>query len=225
MRRPLVSLALVVAAAGCSAPSPSEELDQPFTSDVATLLDFDFDGQVTGASTNATGLVRAQLLYTVGHLNGENGVAQLQKLKLTNVSTSAIGGGLYRVKYHAHLPVAWGSKVNLPSSYALTLPLRGDAPTSFKNKYGATCNDGEAADVTVDNFWYHYRPRAGGCALAAADVLNATAAVAVDNANSVAKYPEYHKIWEDGRLQIFAIFGKYAVTGKDHSNAATPASE
>jgi len=223
MRRPLVSLALVVAAAGCSAPSPSEELDQPFTSDVATLLDFDFDGQVTGASTNATGLVRAQLLYTVGHLNGENGVAQLQKLKLTNVSTSAIGGGLYRVKYHAHLPVAWGSKVNLPSSYALTLPLRGDAPTSFKNKYGATCNDGEAADVTVDNFWYHYRPRAGGCALAAADVLSATAAVAVDNANSVAKYPEYHKIWEDGRLQIFAIFGKYAVTGKDHSDAGVAA--
>lgn len=224
MRRTLVSLALVAAATGgCTAPSPSEEYDQPFTSDVATLVDFDFDGQLTAASTNATGLVRAQLLYSVGQLNGENGVAQLQKLKLTNVTTTAIGGGLYRVKYHAHLPVAWGSKVNLPSAYRLTLPLRADAPTAFKTKYGASCNDGEGADVTVGNFWYHYRPYAGGCALAAADVMTANAGVVVSTQNSVAKYPEYHKVWEDGRLQIFAIFGKYAVTGRDHSDAGVAA--
>src|SRR5438270_10528072 len=146
MRRTLASLLLfTAAAAGCNAPTgDSAEYDQPFTSDVATLLVFDFDGQLTAASaSNPNGLVRAQLLYTVGSLNGENGVAQLQKLKLTNVTTTAIGGGLYRVRYHAHLPVAWGSKVNLPSAYSFTLPLRADAATAFTNRYGATCNDGE----------------------------------------------------------------------------------
>ncbi|HEX9105414.1 MAG TPA: PPC domain-containing protein [Polyangia bacterium] len=228
MRRMLVSLLSInlagALAAGCSAPPPSEEYDQPFTSDVATLLDFDFDGQLTAASaSNPKGLVRAQLLYTVGHLNGESSVAQLQKLKLTNLTTTAIGGGLYRVSYHAHLPVAWGSKVDLPSAYSLTLPLRADAAASFEAKYGATCNDGETGSVTVDNFWYHYRPRAGGCALAPADVLTAGATVRVSTENTVAKYPEYHKIWEDGRLQILAIFGKYAVTGKDHSDAGVSA--
>ena len=225
MRRSLASLLLIGSLTGCSAPSgDSAEYDEPFTSSVATLLNFDFDGQLTAASaSNPKGLVRAQLLYAVGHFNGENGVAQLQKLALTNLTTTSIGGGLYRVKYHAHLPVAWGSKTNLPTSYTLTLPMRADAPTSFKTKYGATCNDGESADVTVDNFWYHYRPHAGGCSLAAADVMSATATVVVSTQNSVAKYPEYHKVWEDGRLGIFAIFGKYAVTGKDHSDAGVAA--
>ena len=226
MRRTLASLLLfTAAAAGCNAPTgDSAEYDQPFTSDVATLLVFDFDGQVTSASaSNSTGHVRAQLLYSVGQLNGENGVAQLQKLKLTNVTTTAIGGGLYRVRYHAHLPVAWGSKVNLPSAYSLTLPLRADTPTTFTSRYGATCNDGEPADVTVDNFWYHYRPHASGCSLLATDAMTAAATVTVSNENSVAKYPEYHKVWEDGRLQILAIFGKYAVTGKDHADAGVAA--
>src|SRR4051812_638881 len=169
MRRTLASLLLMTAAAaGCTQPTTeSAEYDQPFTSAVATLLNFDFDGQLTTASSsNAKGMIRAQLLYTVGHLNGENGVAQLQKLVLTNVTTTSIGGGLYRVRYHARLPVAWGSKVNLPTAYSFTLPLRADGASSFKTKYGPTCNDGEPADVTVDNFWYHYRPHAGGCSLA-----------------------------------------------------------
>jgi hypothetical protein len=225
MLRTLASLLLIATAAGCSAPTgDSADYDQPFTSDVATLMVFDFDGQLTAASaSNPTGLVRAQLLYSVGHFNGEHSVAQLQKLKLTNVTSAYLGNGLYRVKYHAHLPVAWGSKVNLPSAYSLTLPLRADTPSTFTSRYGATCNDGEPDSVTADNFWYHYRPHAGGCSLAAGDVTTAAASVVVSTENSVAKYPEYHKIWEDGRLQILAIFGKYAVTGKDHSDAGVAA--
>ena len=224
MRRSLASILLLAAAAGCAPTTNTAEYDEPFTSAAATLMNFDFDGQLTAASSsNATGHVRAQLLYTVGVLNGNNGVAQLQKLALTNVTTTYIGGGLYRTKYHAHLPVAWGGKVNLPTSFGLTLPMRSDAPSTFKAKYGATCNDGEPADVTVDNFWYHYRPRASGCSFAAADVATMTATVTVSNDNSVAKYPEYHKVWEDGRLQIFAIFGKYDVSGKDHSDPGVAA--
>src|SRR5262249_8471084 len=153
---------------------PGAQLEQPFTSDVATLMDFDFDGELTSTSgTNVKGQVRAQLMYTVGHLNAEPGVARLDKLVLTNTSGVYIGSGLYRLRYHAFLPVAWGHKTNLPTSYAFTLPHRVDytGQSTFTTKYGATCNDGEGADVNVNNFWYHYRPRAGGCSLAPADVF------------------------------------------------------
>src|SRR5262249_22066312 len=95
---------------------PGSTIEQPFTSDVATLLDFDFDGELTSTSgSNVKGQVRAQLMYTVGHFNGEPGVARLDKLVLTNTSVLYIGGGLYRTRYHAHLPVAWGSETNLPT--------------------------------------------------------------------------------------------------------------
>src|SRR5215475_13218462 len=121
--RSLTSLLFAVISVGCGGDlsgqigdgveRPNSQLEQPFTSDVATLLDFAFDGQLTSSSgSNIRGQVRAQLMYSVGHLNGEPGVARLDKLVLSNTSVVYIGGGLYRIRYHAWLPVAWGSKSN-----------------------------------------------------------------------------------------------------------------
>lgn len=200
----------VLLLAGCGAPTETVEYDEPFTSDVATLLDFEFDGELTTASSgNWTGQIRSQMMFTVGHINGESGVSRLDKLVLTNV-TSASVAGLYRVRYHAKLPVAWGSKINLPSSYSLTLPKRIDATgqAAFLSKYKAACTD-EPGSADLANVWYHYRPRFAGCALAAADVTTSPARVTVSAQNTVAKYPEYHKVWEDGALRVVAIFGKY----------------
>jgi hypothetical protein len=205
---------------------PGAQLEQPFTSDVATLMDFDFDGVLTSSSgSNVKGQVRAQLMYTVGHLNGEPGVARLDKLVLSNTSIVYIGGGLYRISYHAWLPVAWGSKTNLPSSYTFTLPMRVDASgqSTFTTKYASTCNDGEGADVSVNNFWYHYRPHAGGCSLAPGDVATAPATVTKDNSNSYLKYPEYQKIWEDGALNVVAVFGKYTAGARSLDDAGISA--
>src|SRR6266568_8149469 len=205
---------------------PNAELEQPFTSDVATLVDFAFDGELTSTSgTNIRGQVRAQLMYTVGHLNGEPGVARLDKLVVSNTSVLYIGGGLYRLRYHAWLPVAWGHKSNLPSSYVLTLPHRVDysGQSTFTTKYASTCNDGEGADVSVSNFWYHYRPHAIGCNPAPADVTTMAATVTVDNTNSYLKYPEYQKIWEDGTLSVVAVFGKYAAGARSLDDAGISA--
>jgi hypothetical protein len=193
-------------------PSGVEELEQPFTSDVATLMDFAFSGELTSSSaTNLKGQVRSQLMFTVGQLNGENSVARLDKLTLTSTSYAALGGGLYRIRYTARMPVAWGSKTNLPTAYTFTLPKRIDwsGQSTFTTKYGATCNDGDDASVTVNNYWYHYRPRASGCAMAPGDVVTLSATVTLNSTNTVAKYPEYQKLWEDGALNIVAIFGKY----------------
>jgi hypothetical protein len=201
---------------------PAVELEQPFTSDVATLLDFAFDGELTSSSGwNAKGQIRAQLMFTVGQLNGEKSVARLDKLQLTSLSAVYIGNGLYRHRYHARVPVAWGSKVNLPSSYTFQLPRRVDqtGQSAFMTKYGSTCNDGDDGSVTLGNFWYHYRVKPSDCSLAPADIVTMHATVTVNSTNTVAKYPEYHKIWEDGALNIVAIFGKYANGATSQSDA------
>lgn len=202
----------------------SVEYEQPFTSAVATLMNFEFDGELlTTSNTNLSGQVRAQMLYTVGHFNAEPGVARLDRLALSKVTVAA-AGSLYRVRYHAKLPVAWGSKVNLPSSYTLTLPRRVDAAgqSAFTTKYAPTCAD-EPSDANVNNFWYHYRPRLAGCSLDAADVVRANATATVSAENAVAKYPEYHKVWEDGALNVVSIFGKYEDGATSPSDAGIAA--
>ena len=209
MRR-LAPLLLTVACGGLGVNSAD---DQNFTSDVATLLVMDLDSSlVTSTSANPSGQIRAQLMYTVGHLNGEMSVARLDKLTLSNVVTASIGNGLYRISYHVKLPVAWGSKTNLPSQYTFTLPKRVDAAgtQAFWSKYWSNCNDHDGDEVTADNFWFHYRPHDTPCTFAAADVTVATAKAAMSTVNTVAKYPEYHKVWEDGLLTVVAVFGKYA---------------
>jgi hypothetical protein len=188
------------------------ELEQPFTSDVATLMDFAFSGELTSSSgTNSKGQIRAQLMYTVGQLNGQKSVARLDKAQLSGITVASLGNGLYRHRYTATLPVAWGSKTNLPTAYTFKLPRRVDqtGQSAFMTRYGSTCNDGYTSSVTLNNFWYHYRVEPAACSLAPADIVAMDARVTLNSTNTVAKYPEYHKIWEDGALNMVAIFGKY----------------
>lgn len=223
-RAQLVALAIVSAA--CGGPTLQAEDDQNFTSDRATLLTFDFDGQLlTSQAANPAGQVRAQLMYTVGHLNGESSVSRLDKLALTRVASAAAGGGLFKISYHARLPVAWGSLTNLPASYAFTLPRRVDATgqLAFLHAYSSTCTEQDGHEVTVDNFWFHFRPRGNGCTLAAGDVVAMTAQVSRSPLNTASKYPEYHRVWEDGAFTAVAVFGKYAETGNGDDDAGIAA--
>src|SRR5256885_15750432 len=98
---------------GCMGDPTTAGGDDPFSSARASLMDFEFDGELTSATgTNLSGLVRGQLMYTLGQLNGEPGVSRLSKLQLSGVA-STWNNGLYRVRYHAKLPVAWGDKSHL----------------------------------------------------------------------------------------------------------------
>ncbi len=225
---PLTSLLLtapLLPACGTGEPDTEVgELEQPFTSDVATLLDFEFDGELSTTSiASPRTQIKAQLMYTVGHINAEPGVARLERVTLTSITTASLGGGLYRVRYHAKLPVAWGHKTELPTSYTFTLPRRVDTSgqSAFTSRYGALCNDGDAHSVNAGNYWYHYRPDA--CELAAPDVVRSTATVRVSAQNAVAKYPEFHKVWEDGALTVLAVFGKYEEGATSSSDAGIAA--
>jgi hypothetical protein len=200
--------------------------EDDFTSATATLVDLEFDGvTVAGTDQNPKGQIRAQLLYTVGTFNAENGVARLGKVALSAVTTKSLGGGLFELRYHAKLPVAWNKAKQVAKTYALTLPKRVDeaGQSAFFTKYGESCVEAGGHEVSVANLWYHYRPREAGCKLAAEDVMAATATVKVSPENSSSKYPEYHRVWEDGTLDIVAVFGKYeegATTDDDAGIAA-----
>ena len=197
-----------------------------FSSDQATLMIFEFDGRLVADSVwDAERAIEDQLLYTIGHLNGDNSVGRFDKLELSNVERSDTADGKTLVTYHAKMPVAWGSKTNLPESYDLTLPLHVDADDyqHFVDAYGHSCVDWGAHDVDSGSMWYYYRPHRSGCDLASADVFTTTATATVSPDNTSGKYPEYHEIWGDDHLTVVAIFGKYedgATTSSDSGISA-----
>ncbi len=234
-RSPLLSLLFLAACAERGA-DPEVTLAQDdatfgddekaFSSAIATLLDFEFDVAFTTAETpwNARQAVLDYLLYTVGHLNENRGVGRLDKVTLSGLRSEAVSGGV-RTRAHVRMPVAWGSKQNLPTAYTFTLPARGDYAglEAFAAKYGTTCVDWSAHDITSGNMWYYYRPKRAGCALAAEDIVTASATIVVSTENTTGRYPEYHKLWEDNVLSVIAIFGKYEDGATSASDAGIAA--
>ena len=192
---------------------------------LATILDFEFDGDlVTDSAWDTRRTIQDQLLYTIGHLNGNKAVGRLDALTLTDIKSSQEGGKT-RVTYHAKMPVAWGSKTNLPTSYALTLPrdVSYTGTEAFTAKYKGTCAEYGAHDVDSGSMWYYFRPAQSRCKLEEADVVKLAATVTVSSVNTTGKYAEYHKVWEDGQLKVVAVFGKYedgATTSADAGVAA-----
>ncbi len=232
MNRKLLSTLLPLALAGCAADGDLIE-DAPKTGDgkadssaIATFLDFEWDGElVTDNAYSKEQTIRDQLLYTIGHLNGDNSVGRLDRLALSNVQSASVDGGLTRITYHGKMPVAWGSKTNLPTSYQLTLPKNVSyaGTEAFTSKYKQSCVDFGAHDVDSGSMWYYFRPGASGCSLDAADVVKHDVKVTKSASNTTGFYPEYDKVWEDGVLNVVAVFGKYedgATTSDDAGIAA-----
>lgn len=125
IRRAASLLPLILVAACSRASADSQETNEaPFSSDQATLLDFEFDGELVTDSAWGTdkSIIQDQLLYTMGHLNWDKSVGRLDKVTLSGVERITEEGGRTRIRYHAKLPVAWGSKTRLPTSYAFKLP-------------------------------------------------------------------------------------------------------
>lgn len=217
----------VLALVGCASEAASEtETDEgAFSSNQATLLDFEFDAELsTDSSWNDKQTIQDQLLYTIGHLNTDKSVGRLDNLVLSNIQRSEAGGKI-TIKYHAKLPVAWGSKTNLPTSYTLALPrdVSQSGISAFTEKYKHSCVDWGAHDVDTGSMWYYYRPRQSGCAITDGEVVKAVAAIRPSAENTTSKYPEYHRIWEDDRLDIVAIFGKYESSATSTSDAGISA--
>src|SRR6187455_2097185 len=90
---------------GCASPTTedSPQAEDDYTSASATLLDFEFDGEVLTAGGDPQQTIKDQMLFTIGQLNGKTGVGRLDKLTLSNIRTSR-QGDLTKITYHAKLP-------------------------------------------------------------------------------------------------------------------------
>lgn len=233
--RTTTSLSIMLAAALAGCVDSSDEItvnpedltkagDGKFDSSVeAVIVDFEFDGElVTDSAFSATQQINDQLLFTMGQLNGDNGVARLDRVQLSNVKTIA-SGGRTKITYHAKVPVAWGKRNSVPASYELVLPIDRafGAQQAFFDKYQHDCVEPGAHELESGNFWYYYRP--AECTLAATDVVRTSASVAVSALNTTGKYPEYDQVWADGVLNVVAVFGKYEDTGTTASDAGIAA--
>jgi Bacterial pre-peptidase C-terminal domain len=225
LKRLAVSLAAVLPLATCLAACMSSGTDldgqtvkpdgsedgKYDTSALALFVDFDFDGTLIASSSwNPRSQIEDQLLYTIGQLNGVESVGRLDTMTLTDIKTESVDGGT-RISYHATLPVSWGDKDHVPSTFDLRLPadLRYSAVDAFVTRYKGDCAEYGAHDVDSGSLWYYFRPSQSGCDLADADVIKPTATVSVSSVNTTGKFPEYDKVWEDHVLEVVAVFGKY----------------
>jgi hypothetical protein len=190
--------------------------DSDFSSNQATLLDFELDANLTtDFSFSDKQTITDQLLFTIGHLNGDRAVGRLDAMVLSNVQHSTTADGKTAISYHVKLPVAWGSKTNLPTTYEFKLPVDVSqaGQKAFMDAHKDACVDPEAHDLEVGSMWYYYRPASSGCTFSDAEIVKTTAKVTPSPLNTTAKYPEYQEVWKDNRLEVVAIFGKFAVGG------------
>ena len=211
----LLAGALLSAACAADAIDPGDYTKSDNKADSsaeAIFLDFEFDGEVLASSGfNPAGTIEDQLLYTIGHLNGDRAVGRLDKLELTEITTEP-AGTMTRIRYHARMPVAWGHKSDVPSSYTFKLPadISFAGQQAFTDKYKDSCVDfSQAHDVDPGSMWYYYRTETFRCDLAGDDIVELEASVSVSPINTTGKFPEYDKVWEDDVLRVVAVFGKF----------------
>ncbi len=193
---------------------------------VAVFVDFEFDGElITTSSWRPEQQIEDQMLYTIGQLNGSNAVGRLDTMTVSDIQSESLGDGTTKLTYHAILPVAWGSKTNVPTSYDLILPtnMSQDSLNDFADTYGRTCVDFGAHDIDSGSMWYYFRPNRRGCSFEEGATLKTRAVVSLSDINTSGKYPEYDKVWEDDALNVVAVFGKYEDGATSSSDAGIAA--
>jgi hypothetical protein len=192
----------------------------------AVFVDAEFDGTlITDFSFDNRSTIQSQMFYTVGQLNGMNGVGRIDKATYTNVVKTTTADGRVQIKYRAKLLVAWGNRNNVPATITLKNPLdvSSAGQQAFADKYKDNCVDWSAHDVTAGTMFYYYRPAASGCNLTASDLDTVTATLSPSPVQTTGKFPEYHKIWEDNRLEVVVIFGKDKDGAQENSDVGITA--
>src|SRR5687768_9984046 len=129
----------------------AKEDDGKFDSSaVAVFVDATWQGRlVTDFSFNDRSTIQSQLFYTVGQLNGMNAVGRIDKAEISNIQKTTVNGRI-QITYTAKMLVAWGNRSNVPQTITLKSPLdvSSSGQSSFATKYGMSCVDFSAHDVT-----------------------------------------------------------------------------
>jgi hypothetical protein len=197
---------LAATALGCAQDVADDDAgDDAITSNDAKILSFKFEADVVAPKTTETrAAVLSQLAYVQGMLTTtQSGNGHVGHVELSNVRET-VSGDKKTIHYSALLPVAWPKGKKSPKTYDLVLPKDTTALDDFNSKYDGKCGKDEYG---VGDFWHDWNPKATGCKLDEADVVHARAGVTKYAGETTNKYPEYDKIWEDGRLDVVAMFG------------------
>jgi len=167
-----------------------------------------------GQEDYAASLIRKQLQYFVGPLNGYTAGADTGNAVIT-LSRMETFGGRVRVQYGAKFTVAWPIQAQAPTRFRAVLPLSADSAgqRKFFDAYGRWCVSGEEP-ADASSFFYFYRPERQGCTIlqgydqniAISSSLNLTP----HTGQTQNKKPEYNQMWADGRLVMTFIGGTYA---------------
>lgn len=179
----------------------------------SVLLHASITGSIEADLDVSAALIREQLLYFVGPLNGYNAGADIGNAKITLIAATE-GRPNSKVGYEAEFLVAWPRGVTVPGTFRNTIPVKADAAgkKKFFDAYGARCQSGEEP-ADAGSFFYYYRPEKQGCSiLQSFDSRIAMLAKLTLTAHSGAttgKSPEYQKIWEDGRFVMTLVVGTY----------------
>jgi len=208
---------LIVIFAGCNNTESTSQLqmDSAHTIGLDATID---NGLIYTNSTEVSYVedeIKEQLYYAIGQLNGQDSGADMAQVSISDIKVSEeeVEEGKRRpATYKASMRFAWSLDVKVPESVDLVIPDGGDysALSQFFNEYDKKCMDHGAHDYDYSIFWYYYRPQ--NCDLLTSEaklhavVINAKLAPSIMNTEG--KSPEYHKVWEDKRLVVTAIFGK-----------------
>lgn len=202
---PLLAAASLLAACASHGGASDDASNGAITSNVATILDFRFSGDVVAAKETTTrAAIVSQLQYLQGAFTtAEGGNGHIGEVDLSDV-TELVEGETKKIHYSASLPVAWPKGREKPSSYDIIVPADTTALAAFNKKYDGTCGTNEYGQET---FWHDFNPKAEGCQITEADVLRAKATVSAHAKETHDKFPEYDLIWKDDRLDVVAVFG------------------
>lgn len=220
----LLSFGLLFLPSALSCGAKENQTEIKFDSASSLALDAVIENGVLltdSPNSSVTGQIRDQLNYTVGFLNTYSGVGDLVNRQVTVISTDTTpdSNGLYKVQYRATFHIAWNRRYAVPAQVLVPVPAVATYAglQRFYDLYSATCSEA-THDLSLGSFWYYFRPLNRGCGLAGRTGQEEGAALLsiktmVSQINTQGRYPEYGKIWEDGKLVATAIFGKYEAGG------------
>jgi hypothetical protein len=176
-----------------------------------------FTAEVVAArDTPVKNAVVAQLEYLQGvFTTGAGANAQFRFVEVTNAVETPDGDAKKRIKYTGSVAVIFPAGSRVPRRYDLAFPRDVTDLGAFNEKYDGRCGHNEYGKET---FWHDFNPKMQGCTLDS-DVSRARATVRPHPLGTTDKYPEYDRIWADGRLDIVAVYGAISDTSDTDTGA------
>jgi hypothetical protein len=208
-------LFLLIAGTFCFASVSSiEDVESPTNFPVTAKL---AEGRIlidNAHEAQAASLIREQLLYFVGHLNGFGAGANISQSVITVRKLSPLGNAI-EVSYSAEFTVMWPLSYSAPAHFRSVLPKRSDGSgkKDFFRRYGPSCAGGdEPADA--ESFFYYYRPQRNGCRILMekgdpALTIPVTLTFSPSKSGTQGQSPEYSKIWEDNQFVATFVLGTF----------------